>query len=105
MTARSPDPGTAASLSAFAQSGGYLIASAGPLELGLLHTATGSWAFPVALLLALAAIGLAVGVLAARPLVLPVGQVGAGREVAPAQIRHTRRLPGHTPRAISGLRP
>jgi MFS transporter, CP family, cyanate transporter len=71
MTARSPDPGAAASLSAFAQSGGYLIASTGPLELGLLHTATGTWDIPVALLLALAALGLALGVLAARPMVLP----------------------------------
>ena len=71
MTARSPDPGTAASLSAFAQSGGYLVASAGPLELGLLHTATGSWDIPVAVLLALAALGLVMGVLAARPMVLP----------------------------------
>ena len=43
MMARAPDAGTAASLSAFAQSVGYLAASAGPLEVGLLHTATGSW--------------------------------------------------------------
>ena len=71
MMARSPDPGAAASLSAFAQSVGYLVASAGPLEVGLLHTATGSWDIPFALLLVLAAAGLAVGVLAARPLVLP----------------------------------
>jgi len=76
MTARSPDPGTAASLSAFAQSGGYLLASAGPLELGLLHSATGSWDVPVALLLVLAAAGLAVGVLAARPLVMAQGGYG-----------------------------
>jgi CP family cyanate transporter-like MFS transporter len=71
MMARSPDPGTAASLSAFAQSAGYLIASAGPLELGLLHSATGSWTIPVALLLVLCICGLVVGVFAARPLVLP----------------------------------
>src|ERR1700722_8326252 len=50
MVARAPDPGVAASLSAFAQSAGYLVASAGPLELGLLHSATGSWNFPVAVL-------------------------------------------------------
>jgi MFS transporter, CP family, cyanate transporter len=74
MMARSPDPGTAASLSAFAQSAGYLIASAGPLELGLLHSATGSWTIPVALLLVLCGCGLVVGVFAARPLVLPGGQ-------------------------------
>jgi MFS transporter, CP family, cyanate transporter len=77
-TARSPDPGSAASLSAFAQSGGYLVASAGPLELGLLHTATGSWDIPVALLLVLAALGLGMGVLAARPKVLPAPEASPG---------------------------
>ena len=46
MMARAPDPGAAASLSGFAQSAGYLVASAGPLEVGLLHTATGSWDTP-----------------------------------------------------------
>jgi len=71
MLARAPDPGTAASLSAFAQSAGYLVASAGPLELGLLHSATGGWNIPVALLLVLCGCGLVVGVYAARPLVLP----------------------------------
>jgi MFS transporter, CP family, cyanate transporter len=71
MVARAPNAGVAASLSAFAQSAGYLVASAGPLELGLLHSATGSWDLPVALLLVLCVCGLAVGVLAARPLVLP----------------------------------
>jgi MFS transporter, CP family, cyanate transporter len=74
MMARAPDPGTAASLSAFAQSTGYLIASAGPLELGLLHSATGSWALPVSLLLVLCGCGLVLGVFAARPLLLPRGQ-------------------------------
>jgi len=71
MMARSPNPGVAASLSAFSQSVGYLVASAGPLEVGLLHTATGSWDIPVGLLLVLSAFELAVGLLAARPLVLP----------------------------------
>jgi MFS transporter, CP family, cyanate transporter len=74
MMARAPDPGTAASLSAFAQSAGYLIASAGPLEVGLLHSATGSWTLPVALLLVLCGCGLVVGVFAARPLTLPGSQ-------------------------------
>ena len=49
MMARAPDPGVAASLSAFAQSVGYLVASVGPLMVGLLHTATGSWDIPVSL--------------------------------------------------------
>jgi MFS transporter, CP family, cyanate transporter len=71
MMARAPNPGVAASLSAFSQSVGYLVASAGPLEVGLLHTATGSWDVPIGLLLVLSACELAVGLLAARPLVLP----------------------------------
>jgi MFS transporter, CP family, cyanate transporter len=71
MVARAPNPGVAASLSAFAQSAGYLIASAGPLELGLLHSATGSWSIPVAVLLVLCGFGLVVGIFAARPLTLP----------------------------------
>jgi len=78
MLARAPDPGTAASLSAFAQSAGYLVASAGPLELGLLHSVTGGWDIPVALLLILCGCALVVGVLAARPLMLP-GQQNATR--------------------------
>ena len=71
MLARAPDAGVAASLSAFAQSVGYLIASAGPLMVGLLHSATGSWNLPVVLLLVLCAAELATGLLAGRPLQLP----------------------------------
>ena len=71
MLARAPDAGVAASLSAFAQSVGYLVASAGPLVVGLLHSATGSWNIPVALLLLLCAAELATGLLAGRPLQLP----------------------------------
>jgi MFS transporter, CP family, cyanate transporter len=71
MMARSPNPGVAASLSAFAQSAGYLVASAGPLEFGLLHSATGSWSVPTVVLLVLCGCALVVGLLAARPLMLP----------------------------------
>ncbi len=71
MMARSPDPGVAASLSGFSQSVGYLVAAIGPLAVGLMHTATGSWNLAVALLLVLAGCQLAAGVLAGRPLVLP----------------------------------
>ncbi len=79
MMARAPDAGVAASLSAFSQSVGYLVASAGPLEVGLLHTATGSWDLPVVLLLVLAVAELVVGVLAGRPLLLPAaGQPAPG---------------------------
>jgi MFS transporter, CP family, cyanate transporter len=53
--ARAPDPVAAASLSAFAQGAGYLIASVGPLLIGFLHTASGGWTVPVAALLGLSA--------------------------------------------------
>ena len=85
MVARAPDPGVAASLSAFAQSAGYLVASAGPLELGLLHSATGSWNIPVALLLVLCGGGLVVGMFAARPLVLTL----AGNQPSPTRVSET----------------
>ena len=74
MVARAPDPGAAASLSAFAQSAGYLVAATGPLMFGLLHSATGSWNIPAAVLLVLCGLALIVGILAARPLVLPAQQ-------------------------------
>jgi MFS transporter, CP family, cyanate transporter len=71
MLARAPNADVAASLSAFAQSVGYLVASVGPLVVGLLHSATGSWNLPVILLLVLCAAELATGLLAGRPLQLP----------------------------------
>jgi cyanate permease len=54
-----------------AQTAGYLLASPGPLAIGLLHSATGSWNLPVTMLLALTAVLLPVGLLAARPRVVP----------------------------------
>jgi CP family cyanate transporter-like MFS transporter len=69
--ARAPHPAAAASLSALAQAAGYLLASAGPLEVGLLHSATGSWTLPVNVLLAINVVLLIAGVLAARDRVLP----------------------------------
>ncbi|HYY17624.1 MAG TPA: MFS transporter [Streptosporangiaceae bacterium] len=89
MLARAPDAGVAASLSAFAQSVGYLVASAGPLMVGLLHSATGSWNLPLALLLVLCAAELATGLLAGRPLQLP----SAAPPPAP-ETRNTTRVSG-----------
>ena len=85
MVARAPDPGVSASLSAFAQSAGYLVASAGPLEFGLLHSATGSWNIPAALLLVLCGCGLVVGLFAARPLVLTL----PGNQPTPTRVSET----------------
>jgi CP family cyanate transporter-like MFS transporter len=72
--ARAPHAAAAASLSALAQGGGYLLAATGPIEVGVLHSATGSWTPPLAVLFALTAAMLVFGLLAARPRVLPAGQ-------------------------------
>jgi MFS transporter, CP family, cyanate transporter len=69
--ARAPNAAVAASLSSLAQAVGYLLASAGPLEVGLLHSATGSWTLPVVVLFGFNAVLLVAGVLAARPRMLP----------------------------------
>jgi CP family cyanate transporter-like MFS transporter len=69
--ARAPEPVTAASLSAFAQGVGYLIASAGPLSIGFLHDATGGWTVPGLALLAVSVLQLITGWLAGRAMTLP----------------------------------
>jgi CP family cyanate transporter-like MFS transporter len=69
--ARAPDPVTAASLSAFAQGIGYLIASTGPLLLGYLHAVSGGWTIPVIALLIVAVAQLITGWLAGRALTVP----------------------------------
>ena len=69
--ARAPDPLTAASLSAFAQGIGYLIASTGPLTIGLLHDATGGWTVPGLVLLVVAGLRRITGWLAGRARTVP----------------------------------
>jgi len=91
MMARAPDAGVAASLSAFSQSVGYLVASVGPLMVGLLHSATGSWNIPVALLLVLCAAELVSGVMAGRPLTLPAATPRAQSPTRVSETERTRR--------------
>jgi MFS transporter, CP family, cyanate transporter len=55
-----------ASLSAFGQSAGYLIAGFGPLVVGLIHQATGGWSVPYLLIFAVLAIQLVTGLYAGR---------------------------------------
>jgi CP family cyanate transporter-like MFS transporter len=69
--ARAPDPAAAASLSAFAQSVGYLVATVGPLATGFLHAVSGGWAVPVVCLLAVIGLELVAGWPAARDVTLP----------------------------------
>lgn len=71
--ARAPDPVIAASLSAFAQAIGYLLASTGPLLIGFLHTATGGWSVPISALLGVAVLQLITGWLAGRAKTVPAG--------------------------------
>jgi CP family cyanate transporter-like MFS transporter len=75
--ARAPDPAAAASLSGFAQGTGYLVATVGPLAVGFLHAATGSWTVPIAALLAVTGLQLAAGLQAARARTLPRPQPAA----------------------------
>jgi MFS transporter, CP family, cyanate transporter len=76
--ARAPDPLTAASLSAFAQGIGYLIASTGPLVIGFLHDVTGGWAVPGLVLLAVCVATVIVGWLAGRARTVPAAAVTGG---------------------------
>jgi MFS transporter, CP family, cyanate transporter len=76
-TARAPDPASAASLSSFAQGGGYLVATAGPLVFGFLHAETGNWTVPVVALLCLFAAEFAVGTRAGRARTLPLSAPAA----------------------------
>src|SRR6202043_707970 len=78
--ARAPHAAAAASLSSPAPAGRYLPARAGPLEVGLLHSATGSWTAPVMVLFALSGVMLVAGLLAARPRILPAGPEKQGLE-------------------------
>jgi CP family cyanate transporter-like MFS transporter len=71
--ARAADPVIAASLSAFAQGAGYLIASTGPLLIGLLHSATGGWTVPLTVLLGVAVLQVISGCLAGRDQTVSAG--------------------------------
>lgn len=63
---RSSDGDTAARLSSMSQSGAYLLATLGPLTMGLLHAVTGGWSAPLVFLLAAVAASWPLGMAAAR---------------------------------------
>src|ERR1700761_1628980 len=69
--ARAPDPVTAASLSSLAQSVGYLLSAAGPLAVGFLRSATGSWTVPGVLLRALGVVEIPGALFAGRDRMIP----------------------------------
>ena len=63
---RSPDARHTAHVSTMAQGFGYLLASLGPIGIGLLHTASGNWTVPLIVLGALLVPQLFAGALASR---------------------------------------
>ncbi len=70
IVVRSADGNVAAKLSSMAQSGGYLIAAAGPFVMGILHSATGGWSLPIIFLIIANLFGFAMGYQAARDRVI-----------------------------------
>lgn len=90
-------------LSAVVQSGGYALGAAGPLALGPLHEATGTWSAALAVLAAVAAVQLVAGLHAARvdttaPPAIPAGPAPARSphpEDAPRDRDHPRPRPPH----------
>jgi len=67
---RTTNHSQAASLSGMAQSVGYLVAAAGPIAVGALHDATGSWTSPLLVVLAVQLALLVFGMLAGRARVI-----------------------------------
>jgi MFS transporter, CP family, cyanate transporter len=63
---RSPDARHTAQVSTMAQGFGYLLASLGPIAIGAIHAASGSWTVPIIVLAALLVPQLIAGVLASR---------------------------------------
>lgn len=67
---RAADAAATAALSAMGQSVGYLLGAAGPLGVGLLRDATGSWSLPLALLVGLMLAQVPLGYAAGRPVLV-----------------------------------
>ena len=64
---RTRTPAGSAALSGFMQGGGYAISCAGPLLFGVLHAATGGWAWPFAMLVVAVSVLIVGGWLACKP--------------------------------------
>ena len=70
---RAGDDDTAARLSSMAQGIGYLLAATGPLLMGLLHAATGSWTVPLLCLIGFGVVELLSGLSAGRARTVDAG--------------------------------
>ncbi|MEV0618279.1 MFS transporter [Nonomuraea sp. NPDC050404] len=85
MSLRAQDPSVAGSLSAMAQSVGYLLAAVGPVVFGLLHTMSSGWQVPI-LLMCVAAAGQTIVAMVAG-----AGTVRSGDSQTPDRVP----APGH----------
>jgi CP family cyanate transporter-like MFS transporter len=86
MAWRSPDARHTAQVSTMAQGFGYLMASLGPIGIGAVHAASGSWTVPLAVLAALLVPQLIAGVLASRERqVLAAREKPVPRQAVPRQ--------------------
>lgn len=83
IMARSGSPSIAGALSGMAQGVGYVIAALGPLAIGLLHSATGSWVGPFAVVAVLTGLTLGFGLWAARDRTITASGVVSGRPLLP----------------------
>jgi len=70
ISARAADAASAAALSGMAQSVGYLLAAVGPVAIGALHAATGSWTVPLVVLAVVSAVQAVVARAAGRDAVV-----------------------------------
>ncbi|MGW7053505.1 CynX/NimT family MFS transporter [Streptomyces sp. NPDC054887] len=102
---RSPDALTAARLSGMAQTFGYLLASLGPLALGLLRDLTGSWKIPLLLLLLLLIPEAVAGLHSARPGHLPTGRAQVRIPAQRAHIPAPRPPAGSVDVSVCGAAP
>lgn len=84
LSLRAGDPTAAGSLAAMAQSVGYLVAAAGPMLFGWLHTLSSEWRIPILLLCAGATAQVIAGVLAGRGTVGPSSSAVAGSTDEPS---------------------
>ncbi|MEZ0064764.1 CP family cyanate transporter-like MFS transporter [Streptacidiphilus sp. MAP12-20] len=94
LSLRSPDAAVTARLSGMAQTGGYLLAGAGPFLFGVLRAATGSWAIPLTVLGTLMIPEALCGLRAARPGHVQPVAAGTGMtrlgEALPAEAQRLR---------------
>ena len=96
---RSPDVRHTAHVSTMTQGFGYLLASLGPIGIGAIHAASGSWTVPLIVLTALLVLQLIAGALASRERHVLAGRVLALSETTGFQPAESDQLRSDEPRS------